>query len=461
MPPDRDAAPDARPSGPGRPLPRDAQLFAWLLYDWANSAYVTTVAVAVLPAYFAAAVVPADGWPVLGARLSATTLWGWAVSGSALAVFLLAPFLGAVADYGGLRRRFLALFCLAGSAAATLLGAMGPGDVAPTLALFIIAQIGFTGANVFYDAFLPHVAAPYGPGAMDRISGRGFAWGYAGGGLQFAASLALIAAHDAIGISEGRAAQIAMTSAGLWWGVFSLWTLARLREPGATPGTTGGPAARPGFTALARHGFARMRATTRAVLHDRPLLVFLAAFLFYNDGIQTIISMATIYGKQELRFSTATLMATLLMIQVVAVAGAEIFSRLAARLDARRALMAALVGWCAVSVYGYLLTRPWEYFLLGAAVGVVMGGSQALSRSLFAAMIPADRSAELFGYFSVVNKFSSIAGPALFAGFAATMGTARPAILALSAFFILGLVLLAALGRMKSRGEAGRGGTSL
>ncbi|MGE4298109.1 MAG: MFS transporter [Desulfovibrionaceae bacterium] len=440
------AAPHARLS-----CRRDANLFGWLMYDWANSAYVTTVAVAVLPAYFAAAVVPAGGWNVGGHTLAATTLWGAAVSLSALIVFLAAPLLGAVADFSGSRKRFLAVCCLTGSLAATALWFAGPGLVLPVLGLFIVAQVGFVGGNVFYDALLPHVAAPYGPHGMDRVSGRGFAFGYVGGGLQFGLCLALIALHHRLGLTEGQAARLAMAFAGLWWGGFALCTLALVTEPAATGTLPPGLRRLPRPLAYCRVAITRVAATSREVRANRPLLLFLLAFLLYNDGIQTTIAMATIYGKEELGIATTTLMATLLMIQFVAMAGAEAFSALAARIAARRALMVSLVAWLGVTTYAWRMTTATEYVVLGAAVGLVLGGSQALSRSLYAAMIPPDRPAEYFGYFSVVNKFSSILGPLLFAGVRHAMGSARPALLFLSVFFVLGLVLLWRLGRAAPR----------
>lgn len=414
------------------------RIHSWCLYDWANSAYVTTVAVAVLPAYFAAAVVPPEGVSVLGAVLPAASLWGYLVGATAIAVFLLAPLLGAIADHSGSRRRFLAAFCFMGSAASVMLLGVGPGLVWRTMLLFFIAQVGFVGGNVFYDALLPHVAPAHD---LDRVSGRGFAYGYLGGGLQFALSLGLIAGHAHLGLNADQAARIAMASAGLWWGGFALIALRGMGEPVGQPlpgGERGIVAAR-SYLVLALRRLRRLPSRARAV---PGLLPFLAAFLFYNDGVQTVISMATIYGKTELRLSTAVLMATLLVIQFVSIFGALAFSRLAGAVGTRRALMLAVLLWGGVTVYAHGMESATEYFILGGIVGLVMGGSQALSRSLFARLVPTDNSAEFFGYYSVTSRLSAIAGPIVFAAVAQATGSSRGAILWLVGFFAVGLALL-------------------
>lgn len=423
-----------------------SRVHRWCMYDWANSAYVTTVAVAVLPAYFAAAVVPAEGVDVLGARLGAASLWGYLVSATALVVFLLAPPLGAIADHSGFRRRFLGFFCVAGSLACSGLIFIGPGAVWLAMGLFFVAQVGFVAGNVFYDSLLTHVAPP---GRLVDVSGRGFAYGYVGGGLQFALSLGLIALHGKFGLSYDLAARIAMASAGLWWAWFGLYALSGLDEPPGEPlpGGRRGVRALPGY---ARLGVTRLRGFVRRVRAVPGLLLFLAAFLLYNDGVQTVISMATIYGKTELGLSTTVLMLTLLVIQCISVFGALGFSRLAAVLGTRQGLMIAVGLWMGVAAYAYRMQTATEYFVLGVVVGLVMGGTQALSRSMYASMVPADRPAEFFGYFSVVNRLSVVAGPLVFAVVTQATGSSRAAILALTLFFAAGLALLLAMGERKN-----------
>jgi len=428
-------------------IPRELrrEVNGWAMYDWANSAYVTTVAVAVLPAYFASGVAPEGGVSLFGMQLSATSLWGYAVSLAAIVVFMLSPVLGAVADFSASKRRMLMLCCGLGSLCTLLLLFAAPGMVFYTLGLFVLAQIAFNAGNVFYDAFLPHIAPAR---LQDAVSGRGFAFGYLGGGLQFALALGLVAGHGQLGISQGLAARLAMAMAGLWWGGFALITFFRLREHGSPRPLPRDLRQRSLPDAYARAGLRQVVQSLKQLRGRRRLVLFLAAFLCYNDGIQTVIAMATIYGKEELGFSTTVLMLTLLMIQFLAIFGALGLSRLAGRLGTRRTLMLALVVWCGIAVYGYFLQHPWEYFLLGGAVGLVLGGSQALSRSLYSSMIPAASSAEYFGYYSVFSKFSSIGGPFVFALISQATGSARSALLSLIVFFILGLVLLWRLGRL-------------
>lgn len=415
-----------------------AKIRAWCMYDWANSAYVTTVATAVLPAYFAAAVVPQGGVEVLGARLTASSLWGYMMSATALIVFVIAPFLGAVADYSGAAKRFLALFAFSGAALASLLFFSGPGDVAFTMIVFGLAHTCFIASNVFYDAFLVHLVPR---SQFDDISGRGFAYGYLGGGLQFGLALVMVSFHESLGMTQDLAARASMAFAALWWGGFALFPILILDNP--APKAVG--RSESFFRRLrgyARVGFGQIVKTTSHVREIPGLLLFLIAFLLYNDGIQTVISMATIYGKEELGLSTPMLMGALLMIQFVAVFGAWGFGKLAGRFGPKRALSFALVVWCGVAVYAFFLTNEIQYLIMGVVVGIILGGSQALSRSIYARLVPGEHSNEFFGYFSVFKRLSSIGGPFLFALVTQLTGSSRLAIVSLVIFFGSGLILL-------------------
>lgn len=412
-------------------------IFGWAMYDWANSAYSTTIAVAILPMYFAGVVVPAEGFRIGTTLYAAETLWGFMVSAAALVVFFLAPVLGAIADFRAAKKHFLFSFCALGVSAATLLAACGPGDVWLVIGLFVLSQIGFVGSNVFYDAFLPQLA---GPGEVDRISSKGFAFGYAGGGLQFACALGLIAGHKALGISAGDAARIGMLTAALWWGGFALVAARYLREPRVgQPLPPGRAPTLIGYLAL---GFGRVWQTMRHIRGLRHTALFLLAFFVYNEGIQTVIQMATMYGKQELHLSATALMVTLLLVQIVGIFGALLFAGIASRIGTRQAIILCLVVWCGVVVYAYFIRTAGEYFVLGAFVGLVLGGSQAISRSLYASMVPEDAPAEFFGFYSVVSKFSAVWGPFLFALIRHSTGSSRNALLAVIVFFVLGIVLL-------------------
>ena len=423
-------------------------IFGWCMYDWANSAFATTVLAALLPAYFAGEVVGLQGVMIGGTLYSATTLWGFVVGLAALLIFLVAPVLGAVADYSAAKKKFLLVFAYGGALFTILLYFCQAGDVLKTLFIFLVAQIGFIAANVFYDAFLPQIATE---DKMDRISGKGFAYGYLGGGLQFAVALALVAGHTHLGISQALAARIGIAMAGVWWAGFTLFTVKYLHEAprgDALPGTDNGKSSP---LVYVRIGFSRLLKTAKRIRRFKHLLLFLIAFMLYNDGIQTVINMATIYGKEELQLTTTTLMVTLLIIQAIAIVGALVFSRLADLIGTKRAVMTTLVLWCGIVTYAYFITSAREYFILGVVVGIVLGGSQALSRSLYGSMIPEESSAEFYGFYSVFNKFSAIWGPVVFAVIRQVAGSSRLSIVSLVVFFITGLVLLAFVDERKAR----------
>ncbi len=427
-------------------------IFGWAMYDWANSAYMTTIAVAVLPMYFASVVVGSEGFTIAGTLYAPETLWGFMISASAFLVFLMAPTLGAIADFCSAKKRFLFVFCYLGVTGSIALSFCGEGNVYQTMLLFIISQIGFVGANVFYDAFLPQIASQ---GQEDRISSKGFAYGYAGGGIQFAFALVLIAMHDTFGISQSTAARIAMLTAALWWGLFALFTFFLLKERTFTQS----PPEK--FTGSSRGvnylyiGIMRVVKTMKKVRKRPHLLLFLISFLVYNEGIQTVIQMATIYGKQELKFGATTLMLTLLLVQFVAIFGALLFGWLAKKTGTKQSVMCTLVVWSGVVIYAYFIQSPVEYFILGAIVGLVMGGSQAISRSFYASMIPIDSPAEYFGFYSIINKFSAVWGPFIFAIIRHFSGSSRNAIVSLIIFFILGIILLFFVDEEKARENRG------
>jgi UMF1 family MFS transporter len=408
------------------------QVRAWLAYDWANSAWAMTVAVAVLPVYFASTVVPKGGVEILGARVDATVLWGYVNSFSTLAVFLTAPVLGAIADRLGARRLLLSVFGISGGLLTMLLATCGPGDVAATLWIYALSQFAFVSANVFYDSFLPHLAKDE---ELDRLSARGFAVGYVGGSLHFVLALVLMATHARWGLTAEAAARIALGTAGLWWAGFGAITFLGLREPPRTGEATG-------LLRAVREGVTETLATTRRVAKVKPVLLFLLAFVLYNDGVQTVIKMASLYGTEEVGVGMPLMMGTLLGIQLLAMVGALAFARLAEAWGTKKALQLAVALWLVAVAWAYVLTTPAGFVVLAALAGLVLGAVQALSRSLFAAMIPREASAELFGFFSVFNKLSGVAGTFLFATVRQATGTSRLAILSVAVLFVAGLVLL-------------------
>jgi UMF1 family MFS transporter len=373
---------------------------------------------------------------------------------AALIIFLIAPVLGAISDFSAAKKRFLLTFAYGGSLFTILLYFCHSGDVIKTLLIFFIAQIGFIAGNVFYDAFLPQIASE---DKIDWVSGKGFSYGYFGGGLQFAIALGLVAGHEPLGLSQSQAARLGIAMAGFWWAGFTLFTVKHLHEAPRAEVLPEKYQKKLALLAYMAVGFSNLLTTIRRVSRFRHLLLFLIAYMLYNDGIQTVINMATIYGKEELNLTTTNLMVTLLVIQVIAIFGALFFSRIAAYIGAKRAVMVTLVLWSGVVVYAYFIKSAAEYFALGIAVGIVLGGSQALSRSLYGSMIPEEASAEFYGFYSVFSKFSAIWGPMVFAVIRQVAGSSRLSIISLIIFFIAGLILLSFVDEKKAR-EAKKAG---
>jgi UMF1 family MFS transporter len=418
------------------------------MYDWANSAYVTTVAVALLPAYFAQVVVGPEGVAIGGTTYSATSLWGFTVGGATLIAFVFAPVLGSIADFTCAKKRFLLSFAYSGSLFTLLLFFCRSGDVFKTILIFMVAQVGFVSANVFYDAFLPQIASD---DKIDWVSGKGYAFGYIGGGLQFAIALGLVAGHETLGISQDLAVRLAIAMAGVWWAGFTLFTARNLVEAPATETLPERYRGWPRPAAYGAVGISRTLKTLRRVGRFRHLVLFLIAFMLYDDGIQTVIIMASVYAIDELGLSTTAVMLTLLIIQVIATPGALLFGRIAGVIGSKRAVMLTLVLWSAVVVAAYFIHTSTEFFVLGAAVGLVLGGSQALSRSFYGSMVPEQASAEFYGFYTIFSKFSAMWGPMVFAAVRQLTGTARLSIISLIVFFIAGLVLLHFVDEKKAR----------
>ncbi len=431
-------------------------IFGWCMYDLANSAYITTVGAALLPIYFREGIVGDSGVDIFGLTVSATAMWGFMLGFSALLVFLFAPVLGSIADFSAAKKKFLISFAYFGSLFATLLFFCGPGDAGKsgdvwfTVILYICTQVCFVGANVFYDAFLPHIASE---DKMDSVSAKGYAYGYVGGSIQFGIALALVSLHERIGIDQVLAVRIGMAMTGIWWAGWTLFTVKYLKEVKSDEKLPEKYSKMPKLFAYLSLGIDRTINTVRKIGNFRQLTIFVIAYMAYNDGAHTVTSMAAIYGKDELGLGTTDLMVTLLLVQVVAIGGALVFSRIANRIGARRAVMISLVLWSGVVIYAYFIQTVTEFFVLGMIVGVVLGGTQALSRSFYGAMIPENASAEFYGFFSVFSKFSAIWGPFIFGFIKQATGQARLAIISLIVFFIVGFILLAFVNDEKAKVE--------
>ncbi|HVS01443.1 MAG TPA: MFS transporter, partial [Thermoanaerobaculia bacterium] len=406
------------------------ELLGWASYDWANSAFYTVVVTAVYPIFFGAYAVGEGVAPgVASSRHAMATFW------SLLVVALLSPFLGAMADYGGVKKKLLALFLLLGVAATGGLWLVGPGDWELAAVLFAVANVGVVGSVVFYDSLLPHVARDE---ELDRVSAAGFALGYLGGGLLLAGSVWAIAQPQAFGFPDVfTAMRWSFLAVALWWAVFSLPLFLWVREPPRRLEAD----ERLGM-GVARVAVTRLAETFRELRQYRQAFLLLLAVMVYADGIGTIIRMATLYGE-ELGLPRTAMIGAVLMIQFLGIPFTLLFGALGSRIGTRRAIFLGLAVYVGISVYGYFLRSAVGFFVLGAMVAMVMGGTQALSRSLFASVVPRHKTSEFFGFFAIFEKFAGILGPLLFAVLATQTGSTRNAILGVVAFFVVGAALLA------------------
>jgi UMF1 family MFS transporter len=403
---------------------------SWAMYDWANSAFATTVVAAVFPIYYETTI--AGDLP----SNLASVYFGYTTAAALALVAVLSPVLGAIADHYRAKKRLLAAFAGLGVVATGGLFFTGPGDVLPASGLFLVANVGFVGANVFYDSLLGHVAGD--DASPDRLSAAGYALGYLGGGVLLVANLAWILSPGTFGLgSQGFATRVALLSVAVWWALFSIPLLRNVSEPepeGEREAVGGGPV---------RTGFARLRRTAGQVRQYRQAALFLVAFLLYADGIGTIIRMASIYGS-SIGISQTGIVGALVLVQFLGIPFAFLFGSLPDRpgFTTKRALYLGLAVYTGIAVGGYFMTAEWQFWALAIAVATVQGGTQALSRSLYSSLVPKDQSSEFFSFFSISSKFAGIAGPALFALVTQVTGSSRLSIVSLLVFFVGGAAVL-------------------
>jgi UMF1 family MFS transporter len=407
-------------------MDKRGKIAAWALYDWGNSAYSTTVLAVVLQTYIVA--ITPDSAPLRG-----PALWSFGVFLSALISFLLTPVLGAVADYTNSKKRLWTVFMLLGSLSTTAMFTITPDAYAWGMALAILASVGFSGAFVFYNAFLPELASE---GRRDTVSSLGFGMGYLGGGILLAANLALILSADGLGLTTETATRISLASAGVWWLVFSIPMWRAIHDaPRAAP-----PPQRVNYVAA---GFRQLARTLSEVRRYPQAFRFLVAFLLYNDGIQTVIALSATFGLVEIGLGQSTLVGVVLMVQFLAFVSALMFGPIARAFGAKQTVMGSLVVWTLIVIAAYLFVyQEWQFWALGGAVALVLGGSQAISRSLYAQLVPVARAAEFFSFYEISDKVSSLIGPLLFTVVNQLTGSVRLGLLALIVFFIAGLILL-------------------
>jgi len=413
------------------------QVRAWVTYDWANSAFATTMMAAVMPVFYES---------VAGAGLAegaAASYWGYTQTIAMLCVALLSPVLGAIADFRGSKVRFLSVFTFVGALSCLASFFIGEGDWLLASLLVILGTIGFSGGNTFYDALLPDLVPER---ERDVVSARGYAFGYMGGGLLLALNIAMIEGWETFGFPDKTTAtQTVFVTVGVWWIVFALPLFRSVKD---RPANRSVP-----LFAVIRTGFARNLATLRRIRQYPELAKYMLAYWFFNDGINTIIVMATIYGA-TIGIEQTDLILALLITQFVGYPATILFGRLAVRLGSKKALYLSLVIYVLIVMLGFFMTTGFHFYALAIMVGLVQGGSQAVARSIYANLTPPSRRAEFFGFLSLSSKFSASAGPFLFGLVGTLTRSVRLGILAVLAFFVIGILLLMLVNLNKGRAEA-------
>jgi UMF1 family MFS transporter len=400
---------------------------AWAWYDWANSAYFTTVVTAVFPAFYssyaAAGLEPAQ----------ATARFGAITTASVAVIAITSPVLGAIADFSGIKKRLLLIFMLVGVTAAAAMAVIDRGDWMLASILFFIGNIGVSGTTVFYDSLLPSVAKPE---ETDRVSAAGYALGYLGGGVLLLINLWWILSPGTFGFADTAAAtKAAFVSVALWWLLFSIPLFRGVPEPPVVHDPGEG---RSGVLAAA---FGRLGRTFAEIRRYRHAFLLFLAMLLYQDGIQTIIRMASVYGA-EIGIDQNAQIAAFVMVQFLGIPFSFLFGALGSRIGTKRALFIALAVYTVATILGYFMTTVTHFFMLAGLIATVQGGAQALSRALFARLIPVNKSSEFFGFYAVAERFATVLGPLVFTLSVTLTGSSRTAVLFIVVFFAAGAALL-------------------
>ena len=440
---------------PAPDIPRDEagrrrEQHGWCWYDWANSVFPTSIITVFLSLYLTSvaerdakatgqactgdnALVSCD-ISIFGLEFPAGSLWGYLLAVSTALQVLVLPVLGAIADRTQNKRRMLALFAFTGASATALLALVAETNWQLGVALFLVANLGYGASVVVYYSVLPEIATA---DERDGLSSRGWAFGYLGGGTALVVQLTIYLGRDALGLAESDAVRVCFLISGLWWAGFTLIPLSRLRRHQPPQGNERGVAVLTG-------GFRQLRSTLREARGYPLTLGFLAAYLVYTDGITTVANVAGLYGERELGLERSTLITTILLVQFVAFFGALLHGRVARRFGAKRTIMGSLLVWIGVVTGAYFLQagEQLQFYALAAGIGVVLGGTNALSRSLFSQLVPPGKEAEYFSVYEVGEKATSTLGPLLFAAVGQATGSFRPAILSLVLFFVLGFLLV-------------------
>jgi UMF1 family MFS transporter len=394
---------------------------SWILYDWANSAYSIAITTAILPLYFKDVIAAS-----LPASLS-TAYWGYANAFATLLISLSAPFLGTMADYRGYKKRLFTIFMLLGTLSTASLYFVQPGQWKFCVIIYILSAAGFAGANIFYDSFITDVTERKN---MDWISSLGFGFGYIGSCIPFIISLGLIMKPELIGTDGMQATRLAFLITASWWFIFSLPMIKNVQQNYYVE-----PEPRP-----FRNSFKRLKKTLKNIRGHKSIFMFLIAYFFYIDGVDTIIKMATVYGS-DVGLESSDMLVILLVSQFVAFPFAILFGKLAKKFTARTMISFAILLYMFICVFAYFMDSAFEFWVLTMLVMTSQGGIQALSRSFFGKMVPKENSNEFFGFYNIFGKFAAIMGPLLVGIFSQITGNSRFGILSLVILFAIGFVL--------------------
>ena len=395
------------------------------MYDWANSAFATTVMAGFFPLFFKAY------WADPGNPEESTFYLGLANSLASIIVAALAPFLGAIADRGSAKKKFLFTFAFFGIIMTSGLWFVAQGYWQMAVIFYVAASVGFSGGNIFYDSLLPSIADE---SKVNYASSLGYALGYIGGGLLFLLNVLMFKFPETFGLSDSAAAiKLSFVSVAIWWALFSIPVMLFVREPQIYD--------RVPLSKAVTLGWKQLRDTLRDIRHLKVVGLFLLAYWFYIDGVDTIVKMAVDYGM-SLNFEESALITALLIVQFVAFPAALIYNWIASRIGTKRAIEIAIMAYCFITLLGYFMQTEQHFFVLAILVGLFQGGIQALSRSLYTRLIPAEKAAEFFGFFNMLGKFAAVLGPMLMGSVTLLTGNARLGILSILILFSIGWYLL-------------------
>ena len=406
-------------------------IFGWSMYDWAKSAYETTILGAVLPVYFVSVIVPEEGFEFRGNVYTGAEVWGFAIGSALFIFFLIMPTIGAIADMSGNRMRFFKIFAFGGAIFASTFYFANSGDVLFTLGIYFLAQLGATGSNVFYDSVLKDITTD---DTIDSVSARGYALGYLGGGTDLILSFVIILlGPDMLGIDTGLASKIAITKSGLWWLIFSVFSFSRMNIVETKSGNVSIVSA-----------YSRNFTTLKKISKFPFLLYFLISYIFFWDGLQTLINMSAVFFTEVLLLDQTQVLIVFLVVQFVAYFGAKLAGNLATKIGQKNVLYYTMFLLFLVGNTAYFVPEKQliPVIVMGIVTAMGMGGLQSVSRSVYAAMLPKGAEGEFMGFFSVLSRFSAIWGPLIYAYVSASTGNPRLSLPVITSFFLIGYLLL-------------------